>query len=256
MRIGILTSAAAPGLETIVRQSRARELFELSGVVVCDNLDRKSDFPLAVRPIKQLDSYKNLCAREDYDRETAEIFQSLKTDLVFLVGYPYVLTDPMLEAFPQRIIAVHDGDLTQRNGAGERRWTGLHAVREAVLAGELATRTSMFFVTHDVAQGPVFMLSEPYPVAQLARAAIAAGDYDDARTYARLHRNWMRRSWGALTFQAIEHLVLGEVKVARDTVWIDGVPGPCRHGDAPNMCFERGNAPQRGIPASCPFIRQ
>lgn len=256
MRIGVLTTSAAPGLEPIARRSRARELFEMSCVITCDTFDRTADVPVVVRPIKQFESYRNLHAREDYDRETADILQSLRTDFVFLLGYPYVLTEPMLEAFPQRIIAVHDGDLTRRDTNGERRWTGLHAVREAILAGETATRTSMYFVTPDVANGPLFLMSEPYPVPQLARAAVAAGDYDDVRTYANLHRSWMRRSWGALTLQAIEHLTLGEVKLARDTVWIDGVPGPCRHGDPPNMCFELGDTIQRGVPASCPFIRQ
>lgn len=256
MRIGILTSAAVPGLEPVVRRSRTRELFEISCVVVSGKYDRRMDVPLAVRPMKDFDSYRNLRAREDYDRETAEIFHALKTDYVFLLGYPYVLTEPMLETFPQRLIAAHDGDLTQRDPAGERRFTGLHAVREAILAGERTTRSTLYCVTPEVSQGPLFLLSEPYPVAQLATAAISSGDYDDVRHYAKLHRKWMRRSWGELTLQAIEHLALGEVKVARDTVWIDGVPGPCRHGDAPKECIEHPEAIQRGIPASCPFIRQ
>lgn len=256
MRIGLLTSAALPGVEDIVRQARARELFELTAVVVCDTTDRKLDVPLVVRPMKENGSYRNLRDREDYDRANADLFQSLQTDFLFLLGYPYVLTEAMTESFAERIIAVHDADLTRLDDDGRRRFTGLHAVREAVLASEPDTRNSLYFVTPEVGRGPLFLQSERYPIADLARAAIAAGDYDDARSYAELHRHWMRRSWGPLALQAIEHLALGDVKLMDDIVWIDGVPGPCRHGDAPNMCFEHGDAIHQGIPASCPFVRR
>lgn len=251
MRIGILTSAAAPGLDAVL--THPRDLFDVSCAIVCENTSREA---VVVRPVRELPSYKNLRGREDYDRDNADLLLSLKTDIVFLAGYPYVVTEPLLAAFPDRIIAVHDGDLTQHDESGERRWTGLHAVREAILAGEPATRSSLFFVTEHVGHGPLFLQSEPYPVAPLAHAAVTAGDYDSARRYASLHRAWMRRDWGALVLQAIEHLALGEVKIAGETVWIDGVPGPCRHGDAPGICFQLGDSIQRGIPTSCPFVRQ
>jgi hypothetical protein len=34
-------------------------------------------------------------------------------------------------------------------------------------------------------------------------------------------------------------------------VWVDGVPGPCRMGDAPAFCREQEAS---GVPVSCPFI--
>lgn len=256
MRIGVLTSPALPGVETLIRQSRVRELFELTAVVISGPTNRQIDVPLVVRPMKENGQYRNLRAREDYDRATADLFHSLQTDFIFLLGYPYVLTEGLVEAFPQKLIAVHDGDLTRLDDEGHRRYTGLHAVREAILAGEPDTRNSLYFVTTEVAGGPLFLQSERYAVSDVARAAVTAGDYEDVKEYAALHRRWMRRSWGTLTLQAIEHLSLGEISFAGDLVWIDGVPGPCRHGDAPNMCFERGASIQRELPASCPFIRK
>jgi folate-dependent phosphoribosylglycinamide formyltransferase PurN len=251
MRIGILTSAAAPGLDAIVAQPR--DLFDISCSIICEKTHRDA---VVVRPLKEVASYRNLRGREDYDRENADLLLSLKTDFLFLIGYPYVITEPLLAAFPERIIAVHDGDLNQHDESGARRWTGLHAVREAILAGETATRSSLYFVNEHVGHGALFLQSEPYPVAPLAHAAVAAGDYESVRRYASLHRAWMRRDWGTLVLQAVEHLNLGDVKIAGDTVWIDGVPGPCRHGDAPDICFQLGDSIQRGIPSSCPFVRQ
>lgn len=57
-------------------------------------------------------------------------------------------------------------------------------------------------------------------------------------------------AYGAMLVRALQFLAAGTLKVANDVVWIDGVPGPCRLGDAPQICHV-----QRGIPASCPFIQ-
>jgi folate-dependent phosphoribosylglycinamide formyltransferase PurN len=228
MRIGILTATAAPGIDTIV--ARAGDLYEITDIVSCKESTRPD---------------RNLNHRGDYDRANAERFRSLETDYVFLLGYPWIVTSALLDAFPNRIIVVHDGD---------RKWIGVHAVLDAILAGEPSTRSSVFFASDRVEEGPLLLQSERYPVAQLAHDAIAAGDYDTARSYAHLHRTWMRRSWGDLVVQTVEHLALGDVRIAGDTAWIDGVPGPCRHGEAPDICHERGDRIQRGVPASCPFI--
>ena len=74
--------------------------------------------------------------------------------------------------------------------------------------------------------------------------------------YARVHRDWMMRSaYGELLVRALQFLAAGTFKVANNVVWIDGAPGPCRLGDAPQICHELGDHVQRGIPASCPFIQ-
>ena len=65
----------------------------------------------------------------------------------------------------------------------------------------------------------------------------------------------MRDSYGVLLRKAAELISLGTMHVAKDTVWVDGVPGPCRLGDAPTACWSATGAPRRGIPSSCPFIR-
>ena len=48
----------------------------------------------------------------------------------------YVVTAPMLEAFPDRILNVHHSDLTQRDDRGRPRYPGLRVVHAAVLCGE------------------------------------------------------------------------------------------------------------------------
>jgi hypothetical protein len=122
--------------------------------------------------------------------------------------------------------------------------------RRTTLAGATATRTNLYF-----ADGPLFLVGPRHEVPKLVTEALTRCDYDSVTTYALLHSRWMRRSWPDLTLRAIEFLAAGSLQVVRDIVWIDGVPGPCRLGEAPDLCHQSENEIRRGVPASCPFIQ-
>jgi folate-dependent phosphoribosylglycinamide formyltransferase PurN len=240
MRVGFLTAGGTAGVDAVLEDRRRGELYEVACVV-----------PAATSVVP-----RNLREREEFDRHTVGLLRSLGVDTVFSAGYPWILTEPMLDAFPERIMVVHDGDLTDLDEQGRRRWIGAHAVTEALLAGASATRTSMFVATRDVGNGPLLLVGPRHPVASLVRDAIDSGDLRSVEAYAALHRDWMRRSWSALILRAIELLVAGTLKISRATVWVDGAPGPCRMGEAPDICEALGDAIRRDIPASCPFIQR
>lgn len=266
LRIAVLASSHAPGVEALVSDPNRGRLYELVGVICTDfTLEQATalevaHIPLIVHPFRQFQekrgfSLRNLGAREEYDHETAEQLKRLRADYVFLCGYRYIVTAPLLAAFPQRIIALHDGDLTLFDDEGVRRYTGSHAVSDAILDGRTETRSTMYFVTSNVGAGPLFLLSDPFPVAPLAADGQRWGDAYLLIQYAQLHRRWMlRASWGALLTKAIEFLAIGTVQIVRDMAWIDGVPGPCRLGHSPAICSERAASIERDVPASCPLI--
>jgi hypothetical protein len=54
--------------------------------------------------------------------------------------------------------------------------------------------------------------------------------------------------------RTLELLAGGTMQIIHDVVWIDGAPGPCRMGHAPQACHEPEAMLARGIPRSCPFI--
>ncbi|HEY6844266.1 MAG TPA: formyltransferase family protein [Thermoanaerobaculia bacterium] len=183
LRVGVVTSNRAPGLDDLQRHPLRGSLFEIECV-----LNR--------RPPKE----KSL--REWYDRETADLLKPFRLDLVVLLGYLFVVTDPMLDAFPDRIINVHDG---------VQKYTGLHATRNAIIAGETETRSIVHVVTRELDRGPVLAQSEPMRVAPFVHRAVAAGEMDIVRAYAYAHREWMMRSsWGELIVEAFVR-VLEEV---------------------------------------------
>jgi phosphoribosylglycinamide formyltransferase-1 len=267
LRVAVMTSHSAPGLEYALQHPHRGALYDIVGVLTSETKFAEmaaveaAQIPVVVRPLKRTIEerglpLRNLHAREDYDDETASLLRHFKADYVVLLGYNYIVTESLVEAFPQRLIALHDGDLLLRDEDGRRRYAGLHAVREAIFAGEEETRTSAYFVTQDVGTGHLFLVSSAYRVAALARDARAWGAADLLSEYADLHRRWMRRgAWGDMFVRAMEFLAAGTVSIVRDLVFIDGAPGPCRMGEAPAICRDVEATIASGIPGSCPLLR-
>jgi len=144
------------------------------------------------------------CDRRSFDIQTASMLAPYDIDAVILLGYIYILTEPLLAAFPERILNVHDADLTLRDEDGRPRYPGLHATRDAIVAGEFETRSSVHLVTPQLDAGPVIARSNAFPVAPFVRVAATRGEHDIVRAYAYAQREWMMRStWGALAFDAL-----------------------------------------------------
>jgi phosphoribosylglycinamide formyltransferase-1 len=256
LRIAVLTSKSAPGLARLLADPNRGSAWELSLVIgsepeldVLPELER-AGVPVELRPIRLVHAYRNLIAREEYDRDLAEALHRIEADFILLCGYEYILTPPILTQFEGKILAIHDGDLSLR----ERLYVGSHAVHEAILFGATETRNSVYVVTEDVGRGPLFLLGKPFPVAPMALDAREHGDAEFLARYAELHRQWMTDSWGEMLSRTLELLAGGTTQIIGDVVWIDGAPGPCRMGYGPHECHEPEALLARGIPRSCPFI--
>jgi phosphoribosylglycinamide formyltransferase-1 len=265
-RIAVMTSHSAAGIEGLLADGHRGTLYHLVAVIGSDTSIVEQEIidaagvPTILRPLQHYFDERHLPIRrlherEDYDAETADILRRLEIDYVILIGYHYIITEPLLAAFPQRIVALHDGDLTIRDEDGHRKYTGLHAVRDAILDGVEETRCSAYIVTREVGGGPLFLISGSYPLAAMATDARQWGSSELLTRYADIHRAWMQRSgWRSMLVRIMELICAGTIQVVGDVVWIDGVPGPCRLGDAPSVCHEREKTTASGVPATCPFI--
>ena len=253
LRVAVLTSGTAPGLDALLADPNRGVAYDLAAVVTGETAFAQSalleaaNVPLIVHPIREYHARRNMLVRQDYDEELAAILERLDVRYVILCGYRYIVTRALLAAFPDRVIAMIDSDLT---ASGE---AGLHAVRNAILSGANETRSSAYIVRESVGTGPLLLLSGAYPVAPIVRDARAWGDADLVERYAALHRQWMvRASWGPMLVRMLELLAGGTLVIAGEVVWIDGAPGPCRFGEAPSACADAHI--EAGIPSSCPFI--
>ena len=180
LNVGVLCSGRAPGLDV------------LTPACIISTHPHTLDVhaPVITRTMFQ--------PRRDYDAGTVEILRAFGVELVILLGYRYILTDVMLAAFPGRILNIHDSDLR------ERRYVGLHSTRDAILAGETETRSTLHVVTEDVDGGPIISVSRAYPVAPFVHEAAAAGHLDIVKAYAYAQREWMMRDcWAELLAEAL-----------------------------------------------------
>jgi hypothetical protein len=185
-------------------------------------------------------------SNELYEIEHFDSVENARGDYVIVCGDRHGV-----ESHDNRLLALHDADLTLLDDNGRPRYTGSDAVADALFDGQNETRTTLSFVN-----GPAFLLSDPFPVAPLAIDARNCGDAQTLMQYAQLHRKWMQRSaWPMMLQKAVEFLAMGTVQLIGNVAWIDGVPGPCRLGHSPAVCAQHEGSIRRTIPASCPLIQ-
>src|SRR5579872_1124659 len=179
LHVGVLTSLRAPGLDRLLHHPFHGSLFRVDSI-----LTRNPP--------------RNRAHRAEFDSETVHLFRAAGVDTVVLLGYLWIVTRPLLDAFPDRILNVHDGTAKYR---------GLHATRDAIVAGEKSTWSIVHKVTPELDAGPVLAQSKPFSVAAFAHQAAVEGHEDILRAYAYAHREWMMRSaWGDLVVRALEEI--------------------------------------------------
>jgi folate-dependent phosphoribosylglycinamide formyltransferase PurN len=239
LRIAVLTTTRAPGLDHLLERDPNRgRLYEIAAVVATDPASEALARAGAGRVPVVLHDLRAFCAsrggpirdpalRREFDTETVRLLDAHRPDLVVLCAYLHVLTGPMLERFPDRIINIHDADLSIAGEDGLPRYRGLRSTRDAVMAGEPETRCTVHLVTRDVDVGPVLLRSEPFAVHPLVADARRWGATDILKAYAFAQREWMMRAaWGPLLSRTIEWFARDQVRTLRGRIVIAGVFRP------------------------------
>ena len=80
--------------------------------------------------------------REAFDRETVAILKPFSPQVILTAGYLYVLSEPMLAAFSNRILNLHFADLTLRTPDGKPGFPGIRATSATGLTGSAPSRSS------------------------------------------------------------------------------------------------------------------
>jgi phosphoribosylglycinamide formyltransferase-1 len=203
LHVAVLCSKRAPGLDALLRHPLRGIVYDVECVITSELDLSECGAPVVAHPIRTFCDERraplsDLDVRRHYDAITASMLGCLGVDTVVLLGYRYVVTQPLLAAYPDRIINVHDG---------EPGFPGLHATRDAIVAGERQTYSIAHLVTEEVDAGPLLVRSEPFPVAPFATEAARTGENDIVRAYAYAQREWMmRRAWGDLVVNALEQV--------------------------------------------------
>jgi len=130
-------------------------------------IGRDHDLPVLVRDLrswlkKRAIPRSDLKRREDFDRATVEALKPFQATAAAYAGYMSLATPPLIQAWMG--VNVHPADLSVTLPNGKRKWTGAHAVRDAIAAGEKFLHSSTHLIEPECDMGRLFMISPAVPV--------------------------------------------------------------------------------------------
>ncbi|MEM2978542.1 MAG: formyltransferase family protein [Candidatus Hadarchaeales archaeon] len=170
MKVLVLFSGGASALPFMVGGKEYEVIGGISSSKSASGISRFQSLGIPVEVVDIKDFYagrpiKDMQVRGEYERRLLSVMEEKgwEPDVVACSGYMYVLTPVFLKRFPNRVLNVHPADLSIEEG-GRRKYTGLHAVRDQLEAGEKVTRSTVHVMIEEADQGPILVISPPLPV--------------------------------------------------------------------------------------------
>jgi folate-dependent phosphoribosylglycinamide formyltransferase PurN len=222
MRIAGLMSGSGSNLRKIIEHGRAIEKREGRSpyqvvVIFSDNPSSNAEkigsehgIPVVVRDLSAF--YKergkprrDLSVRAEFDQETVEALKPFNVDVAAYAGYMSIATEPLIDAFLG--VNVHPADLSVMDG-NKRKYTGDHAVRDAILAGEKQLRATTHIIEQQVDYGRILMISSPVDV--VLPNGFDPSDKDSVNSLSDEHQNRLKESGDWIIFpRTLEYLADG-----------------------------------------------
>ena len=150
LALGILGSGAGSNCRAILEQIRAGKLQAEVRLVVADTFDagildvaREYGVPNIYLPPGKFRTR----LEPNVEMELVRSLQEAGVELVVLAGFMRVLKEPMLAAFPRRIINIHPSLLP--------KFPGIESWKQALEAGEKITGCSVHFVDAGIDSGEI-----------------------------------------------------------------------------------------------------
>ena len=159
-RIAVLLSGRGSNMEAIARAIQAKRLNARIVAVISNRAEaagleiaRELGLPAHAMPVRGR-------AREEYDAALASFLREAGAEWVCLAGYMRLVSHPLLEAFPRRIVNIHPSLLPA--------FPGLEAQRQALEYGVRYSGCTVHLVDSTLDGGPI-----------VAQAVVPVLDADD-----------------------------------------------------------------------------
>ena len=142
MRLGVLCSGNGTNFENILRSCWEDEVvLMIHNNKDCGAAKRAEKFGVPHCYIKHKD-----------EKQIIQLMQAWRVDLVVLAGYMKVISPEFVKAFPNRIINLHPSLLP--------KYKGLHAIEQALEAGDKVTGCTVHYVNEELDAGEVILQYE------------------------------------------------------------------------------------------------
>ena len=153
--IGILGSGKGSNCRAILERIRSGDLAAEARLVVSDVfdapiLDMAREFGVANAYLPPGRFRTRL--EPDIEAQLVQMLRDAGVELVVLAGFMRVLHEPMLKAFPRRIINIHPSLLP--------KFPGLQAWEQALVAGEKVTGCTVHYVDEQIDHGKILAQKE------------------------------------------------------------------------------------------------
>lgn len=155
-RIAVLVSGGGTNLQALIG---ARDRGELGGGQLAAVISSRADAYALERAAKAgIPGY--VIARKDFasNREMTQALvaklKELDIGLVVLAGFMHILTEEMVQAYPNAILNVHPALIPSFCGAG---YYGLHVHEKALAYGVKVTGATVHFVNEEPDGGPIIL---------------------------------------------------------------------------------------------------
>jgi phosphoribosylglycinamide formyltransferase-1 len=165
-----MASGSGSNFEALVRASRGGGLAADVVLLVVNNAccgarDRAERLGIPWR----LHDHRDCGSREELDRQLASSFRDAAVDLVVMAGWMRIVTQELIDAFPDRLVNIHPSLLPS--------FRGVRAIEQALEAGVRISGCTAHLVSLAVDSGPI-----------LVQAAVPVRADDDALSLAaRIH---------------------------------------------------------------------
>ena len=202
-KLGVLISGAGSNLQAIIDSILRGDLKAEIRIVISNRADaqgleraRRHGIETAVI------EHRKFPTREDFDGAVLAALKTRGVELVALAGFMRLFSAVMLDAYPGRIMNIHNSLLPS--------FPGIHGPRDAIEYGVKIAGASVFFVTAGIDVGPIIVQ---------AAVPVLPGD-DEARLAARILQQEHR-----IFPHAIRLYQEGRLEIRGRNVVIKGDPG-------------------------------
>lgn len=148
--IGILLSGRGSNFEAIAKNVASEKIPDARIAIVISNREDAGGIEVARRMgIDAIVIPSKGKAREEHDRDVAEVLKQHKVDLICMAGYMRLLSPWFVKQFPERILNIHPSLLPA--------FPGLEAQEQAFAYGVKVTGCTVHFVDEELDHGPIIV---------------------------------------------------------------------------------------------------
>ncbi|MGB8687123.1 MAG: phosphoribosylglycinamide formyltransferase [Microcoleus sp.] len=150
LKLGILASGSGSNFEVIAQAIQNQQLNAQVQVLIYNNPEAKA----AARAEKYgipsiLLNHRDCKSREELDTKIVKTFQEHDVQWVIMAGWMRIVTQVLLDAFPDKVVNIHPSLLPS--------FPGIRSVEQALKAGVKITGCTVHIARLEVDSGPILM---------------------------------------------------------------------------------------------------